>query len=261
MLSSSAITHRRRFNRFPFLPQSTASSLSTAPTPYSPPPELRRRRLLPSMCSRSSSFNPTIGILGKFFEFDLSWRLIERMPNPDHSTFRVLFKRYVYAHLVQEALLAYQRLAEFEEEFVFCKKPKDEIAVVMANSTKIHNMILRGWFRMNWLGKCREFWEEMDRKGVEKDLHSYSIYMDILCKSGKPYKAVKLYKEMKKKGIRLDVLVDKVCWMKLGSMIKGCRRRQGCSKSSTPFFSFFFRANSGSGFSRVLDFIHWVTER
>ena len=46
----------------------------------------------------------------------------------------------------------------------------------------------------------------MDQMGVRKDLHSYSIYMDIMCKSGKPWKAVKLYKEMKKKGIRLDVV-------------------------------------------------------
>ena len=30
--------------------------------------------------------------------------------------------------------------------------------------------------------------------------------MDIQCKSGKPWKAVKLYKEMKKKGIELDVV-------------------------------------------------------
>lgn len=30
--------------------------------------------------------------------------------------------------------------------------------------------------------------------------------MDIQCKSRKPWKAVKLYKEMKKKGIQLDIL-------------------------------------------------------
>ncbi|KAF9604631.1 hypothetical protein IFM89_008897 [Coptis chinensis] len=46
----------------------------------------------------------------------------------------------------------------------------------------------------------------MDERGIEKDLHSYSIYMDIVCKSGKPWKTVKLYKEMKKKGIVLDVV-------------------------------------------------------
>lgn len=59
---------------------------------------------------------------------------------------------------------------------------------------------------MGWWSKCREFWEQMDKDGIIKDLYSYSIYMDIQCKSGKPWKAVKLYKEMKKKGIKLDVV-------------------------------------------------------
>ncbi|CDO98197.1 unnamed protein product [Coffea canephora] len=46
----------------------------------------------------------------------------------------------------------------------------------------------------------------MDKRGIPKDLHSYSIYMDIQCKSGKPWRAVKLFKEMKTKGVKLDVV-------------------------------------------------------
>eukprot|EP00261_Vitis_vinifera_P025953 XP_010659033.2 PREDICTED: pentatricopeptide repeat-containing protein At1g80550, mitochondrial [Vitis vinifera] len=121
----------------------------------------------------TDTYNGMIDILGKFFEFDLIWVLIQRMKAdpvayPNHVTFRFVFKRYAAAHLVEE--------------------------------------ILRGWFKMGWWKKCREFWEEMDRRGVCKSLYSYSIYMDIQCKSGKPWRAVKLYKEMKKKGIRLDVV-------------------------------------------------------
>lgn len=59
---------------------------------------------------------------------------------------------------------------------------------------------------MGWWGQCRHFWEEMDSRGVQKDLHSYSIYMDIVSKSGKPWKAIKLYKEMKNKGISPDAV-------------------------------------------------------
>lgn len=59
---------------------------------------------------------------------------------------------------------------------------------------------------MGWWSKCREFWGQMDEDGISKDLYSYSIYMDIQCKSGKPWKAVKLYREMKKKGIKLHVV-------------------------------------------------------
>lgn len=173
-----------------------------------------------------------LDILGKFFQFELAWDLIRRMKinplsRPNHATFRILFKRYICAHLVNEAIDVYDSLDEFDlkdevsfsilidalcehkhvieaQELCFGKKKK---VIVDVNNTKIHNMILRGWFKMGWWGKCREFWEEMDNKGICKDSHSYSIYMDIMCKSGKPWKAVKLYREMKTKGIRLDVVV------------------------------------------------------
>lgn len=183
------------------------------------------------------TLNRIVDILGKVFEFEIAWNLIERMRRngclPDHTTFRVLFKRYVSAHLVKEAIDAFVRsekynlrdeisfsnlidsLCEYKhvieaEELCFKKNWSNQCDVDLfsfnVEHTKIHNMILRGWFKMEWWRKCREFWEEMDKRGVEKDLYSYSIYMDIQCKSGKPWKAVKLYKEMRKKGIELDVV-------------------------------------------------------
>ncbi|KAM7474219.1 hypothetical protein LguiB_021462 [Lonicera macranthoides] len=175
--------------------------------------------------------NRMIDILGKFFEFDLALNLIEVMKKsqcsmPDYTTFRVMFKRYVSAHLVNEAICLFDKLDGFglRDEVSFsnlvdalCEYKhvieaeelclgKDGKNLGFGLSTKIYNMILRGWFKIGWWAKCREFWEEMDRIGVCKDLHSYSIYMDICCKGGKPWKAVKLFKEMKKKGIKLDVV-------------------------------------------------------
>lgn len=178
----------------------------------------------------TDTYNGMIDILGKFFEFDLIWDLIKRMKEdpvayPNHVTFRILFKRYASAHLVEEAMDAYYRSEEFglrdetsysnlidalcdykhviEAEELFLKKRED---LGFKDDVKFYNIILRGWFKMEWWGKCREFWEEMDRRGVCKNVYSYSICMDIQCKSGKPWKAVKLYKEMKRKGIRLDVV-------------------------------------------------------
>lgn len=181
----------------------------------------------------TETYNRMIDILGKFFEFDLSWDLIQRMRTnalamPNHATFRVLFKRYVCAHLVNEAISVYEnRLEEFnlKDEVSYCNLidalceykhvieaqdycfGKKNNMMNFRNETKIYNMILNGWFKMGWWGKCREFWEEMDVKGVRKDLHSYSIYLNILSKSRKPWKAVKVYKEMKRKGMKLDVVV------------------------------------------------------
>lgn len=179
----------------------------------------------------TETFNRMIDILGKFFEFEKSWELIETMRKrelsmPDRTTFRIMFKRYVSAHLANEAIDVYENRIDgfgFKDEVSFCDLMdalceykhvveaqelwvKRKSSVGFRDETKVYNMMLRGWSKLGWWGKCREFWEEMDRKGVAKDVVSYSIYMDIQCKCNKPWKAVKLYKEMKRKRIRLDVV-------------------------------------------------------
>ncbi|XP_068660127.1 pentatricopeptide repeat-containing protein At1g80550, mitochondrial [Aristolochia californica] len=174
------------------------------------------------------SYNCMVDILGKFFEFNLAWDLIRQMQSdsgisPDSATFRIMFKRYAAAHLVQEAIDTYNRAGEFGLkdrttflnlidalcEYKHVIEAQELCMKTMLNyfeDTKIHNMILRGLFKIGWWSRCRDFWEEMESKGVPRDLHSYSIYMDILSKSGKPWKAVKIYKEMKRKGIKLDIV-------------------------------------------------------
>lgn len=182
----------------------------------------------------TETYNRMIDILGKNFEFDRSWDLIGSMREnpssaPNHVTFRIMFKRYVSAHLVKEAIDAYHnRLGDFglkdetsfsnlidtmcehkhviEAEELFLGAKENE-GLKLRDETKIYNMILRGWSKMDWWGKCRDYWEEMDRRRVRKDLHSYSIYMDIHCRSRKPWKAVQLYKELKRKRFRLDAVV------------------------------------------------------
>ncbi|CAO2841810.1 unnamed protein product [Amaranthus hypochondriacus] len=178
----------------------------------------------------TETYNSLIDILGKFFEFDKCWELIQIMQKnsfsmPNYITFRIMFKRYISAHYVQEAIVMYDRLEAFglKDETSFCNLidalceykhvveaadlwVKKRIFVKFVSETKVYNMILRGYARMGWWGKCRDFWEEMDSKGVKKDLVTYSIYMDVQCQSGKAWKAVKLYKEMRRKRMKLDVV-------------------------------------------------------
>ncbi|KAE9588000.1 putative tetratricopeptide-like helical domain-containing protein [Lupinus albus] len=206
----------------------------------------------------TDTFNHMLDILGKSFEFSLCWNLIHRMKQnpysfPDHTTFRVMFKRYVSAHEVNEAIDTFQRLEDFnlkdhtsfcnlidslceykhvveaqelifgktkilgfdqglifgnnkitgiDQDLIFGENKNLGVDGIENNDTKICNMILRGWYKLGWWSKCREFWDEMDKRGVQKSLYSYSIYMDIMCKSGKPWKTVKLYKEVKNKVYR-----------------------------------------------------------
>ncbi|KAG9457938.1 hypothetical protein H6P81_002446 [Aristolochia fimbriata] len=184
------------------------------------------------------SYNCMIDILGKPFEFNLTWNLIKRKQSdsgvsPDGVTFCIMFKRYIVAHLVQVAIDTYDRASEFglkdRTTFLYlvdalceykhvveaqelCKKTMPNVFA----DTKVHNMILHGWFKIGWWSKCREYWEEMESNGVPRDVHSYSIYMDILMKSGKPWKAVKIYKEMKRKGIKLDIVAYNIVLQSVG---------------------------------------------
>ncbi|KAJ8617562.1 hypothetical protein MRB53_013748 [Persea americana] len=144
------------------------------------------------------------------------------LSQPDHTTFGIIFKRYASTHLVKEVVNAYNRSAEFglKDEISFsnlidalCEYKHvieaQEVCGIseFSNQTKMHNMIFQGSFKMGWWNKCREIWEEIELKGVVCNLHSYSIYMDIQCKAGKPWKAVRLYKEFKRNDFPLDVIV------------------------------------------------------
>ncbi|KAK1275966.1 Pentatricopeptide repeat-containing protein [Acorus gramineus] len=169
------------------------------------------------------TFNAAIDVLAKFFDFDRAWSLIARMPSPSTDTFRILFNRYASARLPSDAIHAYERAAS---EFGLKREPlftslvdalcehkhvieAEELCFKRGDfpvTTKSHNMILRGYAKLGWWHKCREFWVDFEKGGILRDLHSYSIYMDIVIKSGKPYMAVKLFEEMIERGVRPDVV-------------------------------------------------------
>lgn len=169
-----------------------------------------------------------VDILGKHLEFPLAFSLLgsSSAPSPSAAAFRCLFNRLAAARLVDDALHAFNHHAKLfhlhtlptyhllvdalcdhrlvAEAELLCLKSQTP---PFPADTKIYNMILRGWLKVQHYSKCRNFWEEMDRKGIKKDLHTYTIYMDVLSKSGKPWKAIKLYKEMKRSKWVLDVVV------------------------------------------------------
>ncbi|XP_028784986.1 pentatricopeptide repeat-containing protein At1g80550, mitochondrial-like [Neltuma alba] len=188
----------------------------------------------------TDAYNHMLDILGKFLEFQLSWDLIQRMRKfpcsfPDHATFRIMFKRYASAQLVKEAIEAYEKLGQFnlKDETSYCnlidalcdyKHVHEAQELVLGKnenikseaSAKIYNILLRGWFKLGRWSRCRELWEEMDRRGVQKNLRSYAIYMDILCKSGEPGTAVKLYKQIQSKHMKLDVVAYNIAIRAMG---------------------------------------------
>ncbi|KAJ4758823.1 Pentatricopeptide repeat-containing protein [Rhynchospora pubera] len=181
-----------------------------------------------------STLSSTIDILGKHREFDRSRSLISffasSFSSPSHllPSFRSLFNRLAAAHLVSDVLGAFD-LAEnlglrdcttfhlmidalcdhghvSEAENLCLRSESPPFPSLFPPDTKTYNMLLRGWVKLRAFGRCRDFWQEMDRDGIEKDVHSYSIYMSALSKGGKPWKALKLFKEMQRKNIEPDIV-------------------------------------------------------
>ncbi|CAN6277120.1 unnamed protein product [Urochloa humidicola] len=173
-----------------------------------------------------------VDILGKHFEFPLATSLLLSHHDPAREdpaflrpALRALLNRLAAANLVDDAVRAFESTAAsigLRDEASFhllidalCDNRRVDEADHLCFgkdpppfplATKTHNLLLRGWAKTRAWARLRQLWFDMDRRGVAKDLHSYSIYMDALAKSGKPWKAFKIFKEMKQKGVPIDVV-------------------------------------------------------
>ncbi|KAJ6830482.1 uncharacterized protein M6B38_354620 [Iris pallida] len=160
----------------------------------------------------------TIDILGKHLEFPRALSLLP--PSPPLPALRSLFNRLSAARLLPDALSLFRSSSPSPATYhllldALCEHRHVDEAQSLALSpsppfpadTKVHNLILRGWLTVRSFRRVREFWLDMDRKSIPKDLHSYTIYMDALVKSNKPYKALKLHKHLTQtSSLALDVV-------------------------------------------------------
>eukprot|EP01018_Ginkgo_biloba_P014229 Gb_06907 [translate_table: standard] len=187
-------------------------------------------------------FNAMINILGKVKQFDIAWEMIEQMNNAgkegslvSEKTFRIMFKRYAAAHMVKEAIEAFHRMEYFNLKSdraafhslldALCEHnhvvEAERLSIgkdsIFSPETKTFNILLSGWCKVRAWSECRRFWKEVNQlEGFHPDIFSYSIYMDALCKSGNPKKALKLYWQMKESGCEPDVTIYNIVVHVLG---------------------------------------------
>ncbi|WVZ87409.1 hypothetical protein U9M48_034047 [Paspalum notatum var. saurae] len=180
----------------------------------------------------AASLARAVDILGKHFEFPLATSLLlshHDLARGDPAflrpALRALLNRLAAANLVDDAVRAFDSTAAsigLRDEASFhllvdalCDHRRVDEADRLCFGkdpppfplrTKTHNLLLRGWAKTRAWARLRQLWFDMDRRGVAKDLHSYSIYMDALAKSGKPWKAFKVFKEMKQRAVPIDVV-------------------------------------------------------
>ncbi|KAI5010193.1 hypothetical protein ZWY2020_012330 [Hordeum vulgare] len=180
-----------------------------------------------------STLSRAVDILGKHFEFPQATSLLLAHHDPTDPAFlrpalRALLNRLAAANLVDDAVRAFESTAasvglrdeasfhllvdalcdhrRVDEAHHLCLGGRAAAPPPFPPGTKTHNLLLRGWAKARAWARLRQHWLDMDARGVAKDLHSYSIYMDALAKSGKPWKAVKLFKEMKQKRLPVDIV-------------------------------------------------------
>ncbi|CAI9109859.1 OLC1v1009779C1 [Oldenlandia corymbosa var. corymbosa] len=172
-------------------------------------------------------YHSMISILGKMRKFDTAWGLIEEMRGKSlvtPQTLVIMIRKYCAVHDVGKAIstfYAYKRYSfeinvdEFQnllsalcryknvkdaEHLLFCNKS------VFPLSTKSFNIILNGW--CNVVGDLREgkrIWEEMRKRGIPRDVFSYSSMLSCYSKVGKLQPLLKLFDQMK----ALDIAPDR----------------------------------------------------
>lgn len=171
-------------------------------------------------------FHSMIAILGKFRKFDTAWSLINDMKAASLLTPRtilIMIWKYAAVHDVAKAISAFYAhkrykfeigLVEFQALLsALCryKNVKDAEHLLFCNQTvfplnaKSFNIILNGWFSV--IGDSREgnrIWREMERRGIRRDVYSYSSIMSCYSKVGNLNKVLRLFDEMKALGIEPD---------------------------------------------------------
>lgn len=188
--------------------------------------------------------NAMVNILGKVKQFDIAWEVIEQMSKGEKEgssvtakTFGIMFRRYAAAHMVKEAVEAFHRMGDFNLEpdrtafhsliNFLCEHNHVEEAEHMSigkdskfsPDTKTFNILLTGWCKRKAWQECKRFWKEANEiDSFCPNLFSYSIFMDVLAKSGNPKKALRLFQEMEERGIQPDVTVYNILIHVLGQV-------------------------------------------
>ncbi|KAJ0080416.1 hypothetical protein Patl1_23005 [Pistacia atlantica] len=184
----------------------------------------------PDYVHSTREYNAMIATLGKMRKFDTAWALIDEMrggrTGPSFltkQTLLIMIRRYCAVHDVGHAINAFYAYKRFKfdvhiddfqsllsalcryknvqdaEHLMFCNKE------VFPFNTKSFNIILNGW--CNIIGSPREaerVWREMSRRGIRRDVVSFSSIMSCYSKTSNIHKVLRLFDQMKKWGIEPD---------------------------------------------------------
>ncbi|KAK9153762.1 hypothetical protein Sjap_001242 [Stephania japonica] len=175
-------------------------------------------------------YHSMISILGKMRKFDTAWSLINEMRGVKNGeslvtpqTLLIVIRKYCAVHDVGKAISTFHALRRFKfeigiEEFqdLLCalcryKNVEDAEHLLCSNenvfpfNTKSFNIVLNGWCNMLVnMAQAKRFWREMERRGIARDVVSYSSMISCYSKVGSLNDVLKLFNKMKELEIDPD---------------------------------------------------------
>ncbi|KAH6760660.1 hypothetical protein C2S52_008692 [Perilla frutescens var. hirtella] len=183
-------------------------------------------------------FNAAVDSLGKAREFDSAWCIIldqmkgDMNERPDFDTYVIMIRRYARAGLPFAAIRTFEYASSLDllqdsgsennllEALVdsLCKEGHVRIASNYLDkhaeldpswspSVRIYNILLNGWLRSRKPKRAERLREQMKRAGVKANVVTYGTLVEGLCRMRCPDMAMELVKEMKMEGVEPNAIV------------------------------------------------------
>ncbi|KAJ6724509.1 PENTATRICOPEPTIDE REPEAT-CONTAINING PROTEIN [Salix viminalis] len=189
----------------------------------------------------SCVYNEILDILGRMRRFEEFTQVLDEMSKRegfvDEDTYRVLVNRYAGAHMVEEAIGAFNKrrelgleldLVSFQKLLMYlCRYKHVDVAETLLNSKghefgvdiKTMNIVLNGWCVLGNVREAKRFWKDIIASKCKPDVFTYGTFIKALTNKGKLGTAMKLYEAMWEMQCKPDVvicncIIDALCFKK-----------------------------------------------
>lgn len=189
----------------------------------------------------SCVYNEILDILGRMRRFEEFTLVLDEMSKReglvDEDTYRVLVNRYAGAHMVEDAIGAFNKrrelgleldLVSFQKLLMYlCRYKHVDVAETLLHSKghefgvdiKTMNIVLNGWCVLGNIREAKRFWKDIIASECKPDVFTYGTFIKALTNKGKLGTAMKLYEAMWEMQCKPDVVIcncviDALCFKK-----------------------------------------------
>nr|XP_043621798.1 pentatricopeptide repeat-containing protein At3g22670, mitochondrial [Erigeron canadensis] len=185
------------------------------------------------------TYDLLVDSLGKSKNFDLVWKVVEKMVGIGENyvtinTMAKVIRRLTKAGLHEEAIDAFRRINQFgvKKDLAALNLLVDALAkdknVELANDIFVEfkkeippnshtfNVLIHGWSKARKLGKALATMEEMKEHGILPDVISYTSIIEAYCSEKDFRKVDQILEEMEEKGCPPNIVTYTIVMLALG---------------------------------------------